>query len=94
MLGLAVLMREKNVHFFLEISKFSQNYLLILPFSKNLYLSCFRNIFLCFTVTKFLIETGSLLHYSDQLGALNTLYFLDPAWLCDILVKVFTVTNF
>lgn len=41
-------------------------------------------------VTKFLIETGSLLHYSDQLGALNTLYFLDPAWLCDILVKVFT----
>ena len=51
----------------------------------------FSSSFLSFSVTKFLVETGSLLHYSDQLGALNTLYFLDPAWLCDILVKVFTV---
>lgn len=39
-------------------------------------------------VTQFLVETGSLLHYHDQLRGLNTLYILDPTWLCDLLAKV------
>ncbi|XP_060064083.1 leucine-rich repeat serine/threonine-protein kinase 1-like [Ylistrum balloti] len=41
-------------------------------------------------VTQFLVETGSLLHYSDQLRGLSTLYILDPSWLCDLLAKVLT----
>ncbi|XP_021368576.1 leucine-rich repeat serine/threonine-protein kinase 1-like isoform X2 [Mizuhopecten yessoensis] len=39
-------------------------------------------------VTQFLVETGSLLHYHDQLRGLNTMYILDPSWLCDLLAKV------
>ncbi|XP_033749578.1 leucine-rich repeat serine/threonine-protein kinase 1-like [Pecten maximus] len=39
-------------------------------------------------VTQFLVETGSLLHYRDQLRGLNTMYILDPTWLCDLLAKV------
>ncbi|XP_052793676.1 leucine-rich repeat serine/threonine-protein kinase 1-like [Mya arenaria] len=39
-------------------------------------------------VTRFLVETGHLLHFPDHLGALDTLYFLDPAWLCDILLHL------
>ena len=44
-------------------------------------------------VTKFLVESGYLLHFADHLGALDSVYFLDPAWLCDILVHVLIVSN-
>ncbi|KAK3096675.1 hypothetical protein FSP39_002282 [Pinctada imbricata] len=39
-------------------------------------------------LVKFLMETGSILHYNDQLKGLNSMYFLDPTWLCDVLSKV------
>ena len=32
-----------------------------------------------------------MLHYNDQLRGLNTLYFIDPSWLCDMLALVVTV---
>ncbi|KAL5004043.1 hypothetical protein ScPMuIL_017499 [Solemya velum] len=39
-------------------------------------------------VTKFLMESGLLIHFDDQMKGLNSLYFLDPSWLCEILSKV------
>ena len=56
----------------------------------------FRYIYYCsigliislFTVIKFLTETGTILHFNDQLKGLNNLYFLDPTWLCDVISKV------
>ncbi|XP_064619851.1 leucine-rich repeat serine/threonine-protein kinase 1-like isoform X2 [Lineus longissimus] len=44
-------------------------------------------------VAKFLHETGILLHYSDQHRALNSLYFIDPSWLCDMLAAVINFEN-
>ncbi|XP_035667179.1 leucine-rich repeat serine/threonine-protein kinase 1-like, partial [Branchiostoma floridae] len=40
---------------------------------------------------RFLHEIGSLVHFSDHLRGLDSLYFLDPSWLCDMLAKVLTV---
>ena len=40
---------------------------------------------------KFLHDNGILLHYNDILRELNTLFFIDPAWLCDMLAIVVTI---
>ncbi|CAH1254418.1 LRRK1 [Branchiostoma lanceolatum] len=40
---------------------------------------------------RFLHEIGALVHFSDHLRGLDSLYFLDPSWLCDMLAKVLTV---
>ena len=40
---------------------------------------------------RFLHENGVLLHFEEQLNALNDIYFVDPAWLCDLLAEVVTV---
>ncbi|XP_023930801.1 leucine-rich repeat serine/threonine-protein kinase 1 [Lingula anatina] len=40
---------------------------------------------------KYLHEAGVLLHYPDQLRQLNSLYFIDPRWLCDMLANVITI---
>lgn len=32
-----------------------------------------------------------LLHYNDQLRGLNHLYFIDPAWVCDLIATLVTV---
>ncbi|XP_077988443.1 leucine-rich repeat serine/threonine-protein kinase 1-like [Glandiceps talaboti] len=42
-------------------------------------------------VANFLNETGQILHYNDQMRGLNTLYFIDPIWLCHFLARVITV---
>ncbi|KAL3867461.1 hypothetical protein ACJMK2_044663 [Sinanodonta woodiana] len=44
-------------------------------------------------VAKFLVESGSILHYAHQLGAINNLYFLDPSWLCELLSKIVLYVN-
>ncbi|XP_048583428.1 leucine-rich repeat serine/threonine-protein kinase 1 isoform X2 [Nematostella vectensis] len=41
--------------------------------------------------TRFLHDNGVLLHYNDQLRGLNTLYFIDPAWVCDLIASIVTV---
>lgn len=41
--------------------------------------------------TRFLHENGVLLHYNDQLRGLNHLYFIDPAWVCDLIATLVTV---
>ncbi|KXJ22658.1 leucine-rich repeat serine/threonine-protein kinase 1 [Exaiptasia diaphana] len=41
--------------------------------------------------TRFLHENGVLLHYNDQLRGLNTLYFIDPSWVCDLIASIVTV---
>ena len=43
------------------------------------------------TVTRFLHEVGSLLHYEDRKHNLDDLYFVDPRWLCDLMSIVVTV---
>lgn len=43
------------------------------------------------TAAQFLHDNGILLHYNDHLRGLNNLYFIDPAWLCDMLAEVITV---
>lgn len=43
------------------------------------------------TAAKFLHENGILLHFNDHLRELNTLFFIDPSWLCDMLSLVVTV---
>ena len=43
------------------------------------------------TAAQFLHDNGVLLHYNDHLRGLNNLYFIDPAWLCDMLAEVITV---
>ena len=43
------------------------------------------------TVTRFLHEVGSLLHYEDHKHNLDDLYFVDPRWLCDLMSMVVTV---
>jgi serine/threonine protein kinase len=40
---------------------------------------------------QFLHDNGVLLHYNDHLRGLNNLYFIDPAWLCDMLAEVIAV---
>lgn len=44
-----------------------------------------------YTAASFLHENGVLLHYNDHLRGLNNLYFIDPAWLADMLAAVITV---
>ncbi|XP_052278678.1 leucine-rich repeat serine/threonine-protein kinase 1-like isoform X2 [Dreissena polymorpha] len=44
-------------------------------------------------LTKFLVITGHLLHFPDHLGALDSLYFLDPGWLCDVLLHLLTSSD-
>nr|XP_002736404.1 PREDICTED: leucine-rich repeat serine/threonine-protein kinase 1-like [Saccoglossus kowalevskii] len=39
----------------------------------------------------FLNETGVILHFNDQMRGLNTLYFIDPSWLCKFLTRVIAV---
>ena len=41
--------------------------------------------------TRFLHENGVLLHYNDQLRGLNHLYFIDPAWVCDLIATLVTI---
>ncbi|XP_078364681.1 leucine-rich repeat serine/threonine-protein kinase 1-like isoform X2 [Oculina patagonica] len=41
--------------------------------------------------TRFLHENGILLHYNDQLRGLNHLYFIDPAWVCDLIATLVTI---
>ena len=41
-----------------------------------------------FLAVEFLRDTGSLTHISDHTYQLTSLYFLDPAWLCDVLLAV------
>ena len=43
------------------------------------------------TVTHFLHEVGSLLHYDDRRHNLDDLYFVDPQWLCKLMSAVVTV---
>ena len=43
------------------------------------------------TVTYFLHEVGSLLHYDDRRHNLDDLYFIDPQWLCKLMSAVVTV---
>ena len=48
-------------------------------------------LLLLLTAAQFLHDNGVLLHYNDHLRGLNNLYFIDPAWLCDMLAEVITV---
>jgi len=43
------------------------------------------------TVTQFLHEVGSLLHYDDRRHNLDDLYFVDPQWLCKLMSAIVTV---
>ena len=47
--------------------------------------------FLLPVATRFLTEAGVLLHYSQPLHGLNTLYFIDPSWLAQLLAKFISV---
>ena len=40
------------------------------------------------TVTLFLNNVGTLLHYDDCSHNLDELYFIDPRWLCDMMAKI------
>lgn len=41
-----------------------------------------------FQAVRFLHNLGSLLHYQDLSYKLSDLYFLDPDWLCQLLVQI------
>ena len=43
------------------------------------------------TVTHFLHEVGSLLHYDDRRHNLDDLYFVDPQWLCKLMSAIVTI---
>ena len=43
------------------------------------------------TVTHFLHEVGTLLHYDDRRHNLDDLYFVDPQWLCKLMSAIVTV---
>ena len=43
------------------------------------------------TVTRFLHEIGSLVHYEDHKHNLDHLYFVEPRWLCDLMSTVVTI---
>lgn len=43
------------------------------------------------TVTHFLHEVGSLLHYDDRKNNLDDLYFVDPQWLCKLMSTIVTI---
>eukprot|EP00731_Ephydatia_muelleri_P037715 Em0543g5a len=45
------------------------------------------------SVTKFLINTGALLHYEDRSNNLHELYFIDPSWLCDMMSSIVAVKH-
>lgn len=40
------------------------------------------------TVTRFLTETGTMLHYEDSSSSLDQLYFIEPCWLCSAMANV------
>nr|XP_022329878.1 leucine-rich repeat serine/threonine-protein kinase 1-like isoform X4 [Crassostrea virginica] len=44
-------------------------------------------------VVKFLVTSGAMLYFNEQLQCLNNFYFLDPTWLCDVLSQVLTDTT-
>ena len=44
-------------------------------------------------VTRFLINAGALLHYDDHSNNLHELYFIDPAWLCDMMSSIVAVKH-
>lgn len=39
-------------------------------------------------VVKFLVTSGAMLHFNEQLQGLNNFFYLDPTWLCDVLSQV------
>lgn len=43
---------------------------------------------MCFVVVKFLVTSGAMLHFNEQLQGLNNFFYLDPTWLCDVLSQV------
>ena len=46
---------------------------------------------LSISAASFLHENGVLLHFNDPLRELNTLFFIDPSWLCDMLSLVVAI---
>ena len=40
---------------------------------------------------RFLHQTGVLVHHDDPSLGLDSLYFLNPAWLCHVMAQVVTV---
>ena len=38
--------------------------------------------------THFLVSVGAILHYDDPNARLDRVYFMDPCWLCDAMLKV------
>ena len=43
--------------------------------------------------TRFLHEVGALLHFDDDVYNLNDLYFVDPSWLCDLIITIVSVNK-
>ena len=71
------------------LTAFLQNLVNLL---KN-YNCCYGQIWYLFyyvtlSAVQFLQDTGNLIHVSDHTHILTDLYFLDPAWLCDVLLAV------
>ncbi|XP_032226652.2 leucine-rich repeat serine/threonine-protein kinase 2 isoform X2 [Nematostella vectensis] len=42
-------------------------------------------------ITKFLHERGIVMHYDDPNQDLQDYYFIDPAWLCDLMARIVTL---
>ncbi|XP_033109441.1 leucine-rich repeat serine/threonine-protein kinase 1-like [Anneissia japonica] len=42
---------------------------------------------------QFLCDTGTVLHYHDNLNSMDTVYFLSPAWLCKMLSIVLKIPS-
>ena len=54
----------------------------------NIFHRIVVNLHFIFIVVRFLRDTGSLIHVSDHTYQLTNLYFLNPSWLCDVLLEV------